>query len=133
VVIPEQAARLIAAVGRQGRRGAHLRAFFGCIYYAWMRPAEVVNLKIERCVLPEQGWGRLILDQTRPRVGSSWTDDGTPHDKRGLKHRAVNATRPIPIPPELVALLREPIDAYGTAPDGRPLRTLPEQPADPGP
>ncbi|MEV6212885.1 site-specific integrase [Kitasatospora sp. NPDC051914] len=123
VVNPEQAALLLAAVGRQGRRGARLVGFFGCIYYAWMRPAEVVNLKIERCHLPAQGWGRLILDETRPRVGSSWTDDGTPHDKRGLKHRAARATRPVPVPPELVAILRAHIDAYDVAPDGRLFRT----------
>ncbi|WAL76381.1 site-specific integrase [Kitasatospora sp. YST-16] len=123
VVNPEQAASLLEAVGRQGRRGAHLVGFFACIYYAWMRPAEVVNLKIQRCQLPAEGWGKLVLDETRPRVGSSWTDDGEPHDKRGLKHRAAKATRPVPIPPELVAILRTHIETYGTAADGRLFRT----------
>lgn len=123
VVNPEQAVALLAAVGRQGRRGPRLKAFFGCLYYAAMRPAEVIHLKRDRCVLPEKGWGRLVLDGSRPRVGSSWTDDGTSHDTRGLKHRAVKATRPVPIPPELVAMLREHIKAYGVAPDGRLFRT----------
>ncbi|MFC8720123.1 hypothetical protein [Kitasatospora sp. NPDC057198] len=53
----------------------------------------------------------------------SWTDDGEPHDKRGLKHRAAKATRPVPIPPELVAILRTHIETYGTAADGRLFRT----------
>lgn len=123
VVSPEQAAELLAAVARQGRRGPRLVAFFGCMYFAAMRPAEVVHLTLDRCVLPEAGWGRLVLSGSSPRVGSSWTDDGTSHDKRGLKHRSKKATRPVPIPPELVKLLREHVAEHGTAPDGRLFRT----------
>lgn len=123
VVSPELADELLAAVARQGRRGPRLVAFFGCIYFAAMRPAEVVHLTRDRCVLPEKGWGRLILNGSSPRVGSAWTDDGTSHDPRGLKHRPEKATRPVPIPPELVKLLREHLEAHGTAPDGRVFRT----------
>jgi integrase len=46
-------------------------------------------------------------------------DDGTARQERGLKHRADNETRTIPIPPELVRLLRAHIKKYGTTPDGR--------------
>ncbi|MFI5644826.1 tyrosine-type recombinase/integrase [Kitasatospora sp. NPDC051705] len=123
VVNEDQAAALIEAVGRQGKRGAHLRAFFACLYFGWLRPAEAVFLTLARCHLPAEGWGYVVLDETRPRVGSSWTDDGTSHDKRGLKHRAEKATRRVPIPPELVAILREHVAAFGAAPDGRLFRT----------
>jgi integrase len=123
VVNPEQAVALLDAVARQDRVGPKLKAFFGCMYYAAMRPAEVVKLDLSRCTLPEVGWGRLVLTSSSPRVGSSWTDDGASHDHRGLKHRAEKATRPVPIPPELVSLLREHIDRYGVAPDGRLFRT----------
>lgn len=41
----------------------------------------------------------LNLRESRPRVGSAWTDDGKPHDKRGLKGRAKRVTRPVPISP----------------------------------
>lgn len=125
VVNPEQATALIAEVGRQGRVGPSLKAFFGCMYYAAMRPAEVVRLERAHCVLPENGWGRLVLSASSPRVGSSWTDDGASHDVRGLKHRAAKATRPVPIPPELVALLREHLEQFGTAKDGRVFQTGP--------
>jgi integrase len=124
-VNPEQAAALIAEVGKQGKVGPTLKAFFGCMYYAAMRPAEVVQLERSRCVLPESGWGRLVLNASSPRVGASWTDDGASHDVRGLKHRASKATRPVPIPPELVALLRDHLEKYGTAADGRLFRTGP--------
>jgi integrase len=40
-------------------------------------------------------------------------------DERGLKHREEDEERPVPIPPELVAMLRAHIETYGTTPDGR--------------
>ncbi|MEY9845779.1 integrase [Streptacidiphilus sp. BW17] len=122
-VSPEQARALLAAVREQGKRGKHLEAFFGCLYFAALRPAEAVWLRRENCTLPEQGWGSLRLSETRPRVGSAWTDDGEAHDKRGLKWRPRRAVRTVPIPPDLVALLRGHLDAYGTEPDGRLFRT----------
>lgn len=57
-----------------------------------------------------------------PRVGSGWTDTGESFDTRGLKKRARKATRPVPIPPVLVRLVREHIKEFGTAEDGRLFR-----------
>ncbi|GBQ02453.1 hypothetical protein SSP531S_39120 [Streptomyces spongiicola] len=48
---PTPVARLLAAVGKQRGRGPHLEAFFGCMYYAAMRPAEVIHLRISQCRL----------------------------------------------------------------------------------
>ncbi|GAA4671850.1 site-specific integrase [Streptomyces chumphonensis] len=121
---PVQAAELLNAVRAQGARGRHLVAFFGCIYYAAARPAEVVGLRQEDCTLPRRGWGLLQLQETRPRAGAAWTDSGQAHDSRGLKHRSRRAVRPVPIPPELVAMLRWHVTAHGVAPDGRLFRTL---------
>ena len=67
--------------------GRHLRAFFGCLYHAGLRPGEAVWLRRVNCDLPLNGWGTLHLDGSRPRVGSSWTDSGASHDERGLKWR----------------------------------------------
>lgn len=120
---PKQAARLLAAVREQSARGRRLAAFFGCIYYAAARPAEVIGLRAQDCDLPRHGWGALRLHETRPRSGSAWTDTGEAHDKRGLKHRPRKAVRHVPIPPELVAMLRWHVTAYGTATDGRLFRT----------
>jgi integrase len=108
----------------QGERGAHLEAFFGCLYYAAMRPAEAAALTESDCRLPgpqedPQTWGELVLSRSHPEAGSGWTDDGRPHDTRGLKRRARNATRSIPIPPDLVHLLRAHLQHDGTTPDGR--------------
>lgn len=119
---PEQAAALIAAVRERGDRGAHLAPFFGCLYHAAMRPSEIAALREADCRLPESGWGELVLAGSRPEVGSGWTDDGASHEQRGLKRRARRATRPVPIPPVLTKMLRDHIEAYGTAEDGRLFR-----------
>ncbi|MFE9648181.1 tyrosine-type recombinase/integrase [Streptomyces sp. NPDC006365] len=120
---PRQAAALLDAVRTQSPRGRHLVAFFGCMYFAAARPAEVIGLRKQDCDLPRRGWGTLRLRETRPRSGAAWTDTSTPHDKRGLKHRPRKAVRVVPIPPDLVALLRWHVTAYGTASDGRLFRT----------
>jgi integrase len=110
----------VSYVGSVNRnRGRRLVAFFGCILYAAMRPAEVVGLRLEDCHLPETGWGVLTLRETRPVSGKKWTDSGERHDKRGLKMRDPGTDRPVPIPPVLVAMLRAHVKEFGTAADGR--------------
>ncbi|WP_432188665.1 tyrosine-type recombinase/integrase [Streptomyces sp. Tue6028] len=121
---PAQAMKLLAAVRDQSKRGRRLAAFFGCMYYAAARPAEVIGLKVADCDLPRRGWGLLRLHETRPRSGAAWTDSGEAHERRGLKHRPRKTVRRVPIPPELVALLRWHLIAYGTAPDGRVFQTM---------
>jgi len=106
VASPAQARALLAAVWAQGPRGEHLETFFGCLYYAAMRPSETVPLRETDCHLPARGWGRIDLAASEPRAGRGWTDDGAAREPRGLKHRAEHEMRSVPIPPELVALLR---------------------------
>ena len=98
-------------------------AFFGCLYYAAARPAEVIELSLEDCDLPRRGWGVVRLRETRPRSGSAWTDSGTAHDRRGLKHRPRKAIRTVPTPFA---------DAVALAPKLFDFLTLPK-PAAPGP
>ncbi|WP_258563847.1 tyrosine-type recombinase/integrase [Streptomyces himalayensis] len=125
---PAVARALLGAVRDSGPRGEHLHAFFGCLYYAAMRPGEIVALKESDCTLPPSSpdsvkeWGELLLGESRPEVGGGWTDEGTSYEKRGLKRRKSGATRTVPIPPVLVHLLREHIARYGTADDGRLFR-----------
>ncbi|WP_228989811.1 site-specific integrase [Streptomyces sp. DH8] len=123
VANPRQVRALLRGVREQGERGAHLEAFFGCLYYAAMRPAEATALRRAQCHLPETGWGVLTLRQGAVRAGKGWTNDGRAHEDRHLKARAVKDSRPVPIPPHFVRLLREHIASQGTAPDGRLFRT----------
>jgi len=125
---PSLARSLLGAVRDSGPRGQHLHAFCGCLFYAAMRPGEIVALTESDCSLPPNSpdsvkkWGELLLGESRPEVGGGWTDEGTSYEKRGLKRRKRGATRTVPIPPVLVHLLREHIARYGTADDGRLFR-----------
>lgn len=103
-------------------RGPHLYAFSGCMYYAAMRPAEVMHLRQSQCRLPASGWGLLNLKGGVVAAGKAWTSDGAVHEIHSLKRRAAKATRPVPIPPLLVRMLREHIERFGVAPDGRLFR-----------
>ncbi|MGW5639476.1 tyrosine-type recombinase/integrase [Streptomyces sp. NPDC003832] len=119
---PAQVGRLLAAVRALPGRGPHLYAFFGCMYYAAMRPAEVIHLQKSQCRLPASGWGLLNLKGGVVMAGKEWTNDGAVHEVHSLKRRAAKATRPVPIPPVLVRMLREHIESFGVAPDGRLFR-----------
>ena len=120
---PRQVENLLTAVsyigGYSRARGRRLVGFFACMYYALMRPEEVIVLNIEDCELPDEGWGRLILHRARPTAGKAWTDSGELHDDRSLKQKAAGEVRIVPIPPTLVRLLQAHIDEFGVASDGR--------------
>jgi integrase len=126
VVNPQQARELLTAVTYAGHqapgrysRGHRLQALFACMYFAALRPSEAVALRRRDCQLPEPGWGRLTLEKSRPEVNRRWADSASTHDERGLKHRPASETRSVPIPPELIHILRQHIDTFGTASDGR--------------
>lgn len=100
-----------------------LLAFFGCLYYSALRPSEALALRVADLELPPETapadtWGRLILSCGDPEIAARWTDDGQ-RKARQLKHRARGTVRPVPCPPELVALLRAHLQEPGPAPDGR--------------
>jgi integrase len=61
---------------------------------------------------PQNCWRRRLGDRR-------WTDTASAHDERGLKHRPVTGTRQVPIPAELVVILRQHIKTFGVAADGR--------------
>jgi integrase len=125
VINPRQAHELLTAVTYIGPvdRGRHLRGFFAVLYYAGLRPAEAQALRLADCELPDTGWGHLTLAASRPETNRRWTDTGTTHEQRGLKHRPATATRRVPIPPDLVCLLRQHLQEFGTAADGRLFHT----------
>src|SRR5215831_4007727 len=135
VVNPHQARALLDAVRAQQPSGPRLVAFFAVMYYAGLRPEEATNLNTDNVLLPprrwdaeshqwqdppdDQDWGELHLRGATPDAGSEWTDDGSPRERRQLKHRAEGDTRIVPTHPELTRLLRDHIASFGPAEGGR--------------
>lgn len=71
--------------------GRRLRAFFGCLYCAAMRPGEALGLRRSDCTLPAKGWGRIELTETRPTGGVLGTSS---------YWRVWQEARPIALPPD---------------------------------
>lgn len=107
VVNPHQARALLAAVAAHD---PSLEGFFACMYFAAMRPSEVMHLREDECELPEKGWGILRLSGSTQHVGQEWSDSGQMREDRELKHRAKTAIREVPACPELVAILRRHVE-----------------------
>ena len=119
VASPAQVRAILAEVCRIK---PELAAFFGCLYYAALRPEEAVALRRDDLILPARGRGKVILTAACPRTGSAWTNTGKSHEPAGLKHRPDGAIRVVPIPPVLVSMLCRHLGSHGTTPDGRLFR-----------
>ncbi|MHB8341987.1 MAG: tyrosine-type recombinase/integrase [Mycobacteriales bacterium] len=102
-----QARTLLDAIRTTGRAGAGLAPFFATLYYAGLRPSEARGLRPEDLDLPAEGWGQIIVRGGLTSTARRYTDDGARVAQRGLKWRSSTATRHVPIPPDLVVILRE--------------------------
>lgn len=129
---PELVEHMLEVCATLGRtQGPRFAVFYGCMYYGLMRPSEVAALTERACELPPDGWGWLTITDAFTTVGRPYTDDGTVHEHRGLKGRtkgrpnarARKPARRVPVPPELVTMLREHMSRFGTGPDGRIFRS----------
>lgn len=107
---PAAMAEAIEAIVTQQPGSKTYRVMTAVAYYAGLRPSEVVMLRVRSAVLPTDGWGRLEVTE----ADISFDEPGEP--KTG--------PRSVPIPPVLVAMLREWIDDNNlTAPDRLLFRT----------
>lgn len=77
--------------------GPMLVALSAVMYYAALRPEEAAMLSKQDLQLPESGWGELLLSETAPIAGGSWTDSGERRDRMQLKQRVVGEVRRCPL------------------------------------
>jgi hypothetical protein len=85
VASPAQARAILAQVSRIR---PELAAFFGCLYYAALRPEEAVALRHEDLVLPAYGRGTIILAAACPAAAPPGPAPAGP-----MRH-AVSSTAP---------------------------------------
>jgi integrase len=85
------------------------KAMTAVAYYGGLRPSEVVMLRPAVLALPTSGWGRVDVTEADPSID----EPGEP--KTGK--------RSVPIPPELVGILREWLESHDFASDELIFRT----------
>jgi len=107
---PQAMAEAIDAIVTQQPGSRTYRVMTAVAYYAGLRPSEVVMLRVRSAELPAEGWGRLDITE----ADISFDEPGEP--KTG--------PRTVPIPPVLVAMLREWVEQNDiTSPDQLLFRT----------
>jgi integrase len=71
-----------------------------------MRPSEAIGLQVADVRLPREGWGLAVLRGASTSPGTRFTSAGTVVEDKELKQRPLDATRDVPLAPDLVERLR---------------------------
>ncbi len=106
---PATMARAIDAIASHQPASETYRVMTAVAYYAGLRPSEVAMLRGRVLELPTSGWGRIDVVE----ADISFDEPGEP--KTG--------PRSVPIPPQLVEILRTWTDRHGQGQDGLLFRT----------
>lgn len=86
--------------------GARYATLFATVGIAGMRPSEAIALAPGALELPRQGWGLAVLRGALTSPGTRFTSTGEVVEDKELKQRPPDATREVPLAPELVERLR---------------------------
>jgi len=118
VPAPSDILAIVGHVAALPSSGARYAALFAAVGIAGMRPSEAIGLHVHDLELPARGWGLAALHGAVTSPGTRYTGDGVVTEAKGLKHRATDATREVPLSPELVRQLRAHLGRF-EALDGR--------------
>jgi integrase len=86
--------------------GARYATLFAAVGIAGMRPSETIALAPGSLELPSDGWGLAVLRGALTSPGTRFTSTGAVVEDKELKQRPPDATREVPLAPELVQRLR---------------------------
>jgi integrase len=86
--------------------GARYATLFAAVGIAGMRPSEAIALAPAGLRLPRDGWGLAVLRGALTSPGTRFTSTGAVVEDKELKQRPPDATRDVPLAPELVERLR---------------------------
>jgi integrase len=106
---PATMARLLDAMVTYQPASERYRLMTAVAYYAGLRPSEVLVLRARSLELPAAGWGSIAVTEAH-------VDADEPGEPK-------TGPRTVPIPPNLVAMLREWIDAGDYDPDAHLFET----------
>jgi integrase len=96
-----------------------LEIVIATIWMAGLRPSEMFALRARNVILPKTNtkWGILRVEGAVTSAGVAWTNSGQASEVKGLKARAKDHVREVPMPPELVAIYRKHIRDNQLQPD----------------
>jgi integrase len=109
---PMQMRSILAAVENQQPRSRLYKTFLEVVYLAGCRPSEVAQLEPADCTLPDTGWGSLRVRDARSHAAAAWVDNEAERVSGPKGQADTHPGRRVPIPPELVASLRDAIERY---------------------
>jgi integrase len=97
---------IVDHVARLKTNGARYAALFAGVGIAGMRPSEAIALLAADVDLPNEGWGLAVLRGAFTSPGTRFTSTGAVVENKELKQRPPDATRDVPLAPDLVQRLR---------------------------
>jgi integrase len=106
---PDSVVAIIEAMRSHQPGSLTYQAMTAVVFYAGLRPSEVVMLRPRALDLPTEGWGSIAVTE----ADIDWGEPGDP--KTG--------NRMVPIPPRLVELLRSWVNEHGLDDDELLFRT----------
>lgn len=98
----EEAVAAIERVRTHQPGSRNYKVICAMVLYAGFRPSEARALRIEKCKLPREGWGEATIDET---VKTTSTLYGLKDDEEIGNPKTDD--RIVPLPPVLVAIIRE--------------------------
>lgn len=131
---PQQCRDLIGVIGSVSWTSSRYTAYLHTLWLAGLRPSEATGLiyDLDDVQLPESGWGRLILRGGTVYTSRRWNDEDDNFADRGLKWRSRKSIREIPLPPELVEILRNHVKEHDVQVGDRLFTNSKGEPVDPG-
>ena len=92
--------------------GARYAALFAGVGIAGMRPSEAIAILAADLELPSNGWGLAVLRGALTSPGTRYTSTGSVVEDKELKQRAPDATRDVPLAPDLVERLQSHVERW---------------------
>lgn len=92
--------------------GARYAALYASVGMAGLRPSEAIGMQCTDLELPSEGWGLARLRGAMTSPGRRYSAGGDVHEMKGLKQRPRDATRDVPLPPQLVERLQSHIERW---------------------
>ena len=106
ILSKEECKSIVTNLDGTSESNDRMALFISIIWMAGLRPSEVLALRKSDMVSDGHGGHELILSRASVPCGTTYSNSGAAKDEKGLKWRAVGATRVVPVPKELAKRIR---------------------------